>query len=241
MMIQPINQVTSAGNVAGARPADLRAGGGATPTSALQSLQVRPIPLAVAKELIVWEHYLHSLPGGTQLAFGVFLEQRLLGALTLGAGPANAYALVAGAARSDCLTLTRLWLSDELPTYSESRVLGVVIQALRRNTPVKFLVTYSDPAQGHLGTIYQATNWLYTGRSQPLPSTTLATASGTTPGPSPRSMAPTPWLTSGSWVSLPSQCPRKPSTATSTSWRRTGGKGSGCRSCLIPILTKLRR
>jgi hypothetical protein len=117
----------------------------------------------------VREHYLHSLHGATHRTFGVFIDQRLLGTLTLGAGPANAYALVAGATRSDCLTLTRLWLSDALPQNSESRVLGVVIQALKRNTLVKFLVTYADPAQGHLGTIYQATNRLYTGLSQGTP------------------------------------------------------------------------
>jgi ParB family chromosome partitioning protein len=38
-----------------------------------------------------------------------------------------------------------------------------------RNTKLKFLVTYADPAQGHLGTIYQATNWHYTGRSEAMP------------------------------------------------------------------------
>ncbi|MBI4235867.1 MAG: hypothetical protein HY688_00730 [Chloroflexi bacterium] len=74
-----------------------------------------------------------------------------------------------GARPEDCLTLTRLWLADELPSNSESRALGVVLRALRRHTSVKFLVTYADPGQGHLGTIYQATGWLYTGLSQAMP------------------------------------------------------------------------
>lgn len=65
--------------------------GGSPPTSPLQTLQVRPVPIAVAKALIVPNHYLHSLPGGTCLAFGVFVQRRLLGALTLGVGPLNAY------------------------------------------------------------------------------------------------------------------------------------------------------
>ena len=42
-------------------------------------------------------------------------------------------------------------------------------RALRRNTGLKFLVSYADPAQGHLGTIYQATGWVYTGLSQAAP------------------------------------------------------------------------
>ncbi|MFC1935653.1 DNA methyltransferase [Chloroflexota bacterium] len=159
----------SAGSVVAARLEHQQAGGGAIPTPALQDLLVRPIPFTAAKAIIVRHHYLHSLPGGTQFAFGVFLDGRLLGAVTLGVGPVNAYRLVRGAASRDCLTLTRLWLSDELPSNSESRVLGVLLRSLCRHTTMKFMVSYADPSQGHLGTIYQATGWLYTGLSDATP------------------------------------------------------------------------
>ena len=159
----------SAGSVTVARPAVQQVGGGASPTPALQSLRVVPIPPAVAKALIVQHHYLHSLPGGTGLAFGVFVDHCLLGVVTLGVGPYNAHSLVKGAMPDDYLTLTRLWLSDELPPNSESRVLAVVIRAFKRHTDLKFLVTYADPTYGHLGTIYQATGWLYTGLSDSMP------------------------------------------------------------------------
>jgi hypothetical protein len=125
--------------------------------------------MLAAKELLERHHYLHSLPGGTKLCFGVFSGQRLLGALTLGAGPTLAYSLVEGAQPEDCLTLTRLWLADELPPNSESRVIGIILRALKKNTTLKFLVSYADPAQGHMGTIYQATGWLYTGLSSAMP------------------------------------------------------------------------
>lgn len=107
-------------------------GAGSNPSSALHHLLVQPIPLITAKKLIEARHYLHSLPGGTKLSFGVFLDTSLMGALTLGVGPANSHCLVQTATREDCLTLTRLWLDDKLPTNSESRVIGVVIRALRR-------------------------------------------------------------------------------------------------------------
>jgi hypothetical protein len=125
--------------------------------------------MLVAKKLLEREHYLHSLPGGTKLAFGAFTSQRLMGTLTFGAGPSLGYHLVGGANIEDCLTLTRLWLSDELPRNSESRVLGVATRALRRHTSIKFLLAYSDPAMGHLGTIYQAAGWIYTGLSSATP------------------------------------------------------------------------
>ena len=166
--------MVSAASVGASTVSVQETGPGATPRAALQGLHVRPIPLRVAKELLVKEHYLHNVPGGTHLPFGVFLGLRLMGALTFGCGPANAHRLLEGASPDDCATLTRLWLSDLLPRNSESRILGVVTRALRTNTSLKFLVTYADPARGHTGTIYQAANWIYTGLSDATPLYSLA-------------------------------------------------------------------
>jgi len=142
---------------------------GSNPSLILKSLRVQQVPLVLAKSVVVRHHYSHSIPGGTMLTFGVFLESRLMGAIVFGAGPQNAFRLVDGAQPEDCLTLTRLWLSDELPGNSESRVLGITLKALRRHTSVKFLVSYADPVMGHRGTVYQATNWLFTGLSAAVP------------------------------------------------------------------------
>jgi hypothetical protein len=142
---------------------------GSTPSTVLHLIRVQPIPFTVAREILVRDHYLHSFPGGTVLAFGVFIQTRLLGAVTFGSGPANAYRLVNQARPDHCLTLSRLWLSEELPSNSESRVIGVILRALKKGTGYKFLVSYADPAHGHQGTIYQATGWLYTGLSQATP------------------------------------------------------------------------
>lgn len=159
----------SAGGVVAARPELHQEGGGSSPTPALQLIRVQPVHSTVARDLLVENLYLHSIPGGTALTFGVFYGNRLLGALSLGVGPKNAHRLVDGATPDDCLTLTRLWLSDELPSNSESRVIGVVLRAIRRHTNIKFIVSYADPSQGHIGTIYQATGWAYIGTSQPAP------------------------------------------------------------------------
>jgi hypothetical protein len=135
----------------------------------VMSLNITPISQIDAKQLLVCHHYLHSFPGGTRLSFGVYLDARLLGALTFGVGPYLGYKLVKDASPDDVVTLTRLWLSDDLPRNSESRVLGFVLRSLRKETSLKFVLAYSDPAAGHLGTIYQATNWLYTGLSSATP------------------------------------------------------------------------
>ena len=159
----------SAGGVMASTASYQEAAAGSIPSPALRSLIVQPIPFVLARKLLEKEHYLHSYPGGTKLAFGVFVGTRLLGVLTLGVGPANAHCLVEGAKPDDCITLTRFWLSDRLPRNSESRTLGLVLRSLRKHTNVKFVVTYADPAYGHVGTIYQATGWLYSGLSQATP------------------------------------------------------------------------
>lgn len=161
--------IIRAGGVIEARSAPQRAGSGSNPTSALRTLVIRPIPFLTAKSLLERNHYLHSLPGNTQLSFGVFVGSSLSGVLTLGAGSANAHRLMRGARHYDCSTLTRLWLSDSLPKNSESKVIGVVLRALRKHTDLKFVISYADPAQGHLGTIYQGGGWIYTGLSSSTP------------------------------------------------------------------------
>jgi hypothetical protein len=142
---------------------------GLNPETVLHSLQIIPLSYPEAKNLLVHNHYLHSFPGGTKLTFGVFVDYQLKGALTFGVGPYLGYKIVNNVCPDDVVTLTRLWLSDELPYNSESRVLGMVLRSLKKETSLKFVLTYTDPAAGHVGTIYQSTNWVYTGLSSATP------------------------------------------------------------------------
>jgi len=48
-------------------------------------------------------------------------------------------------------------------------VISVCLRYLRKYTTIKFVLTYAGPAQGHVGTIDQATGWLYTGLSEATP------------------------------------------------------------------------
>ncbi len=137
--------------------------------SPFRYLELIPVSASVAGDILVKAHYLHSYPGATSLALGVRYFKRMVGAITLGAGPTNVFRLVEGSQLKDSLTLTRMWLSDSLPRNSESWVLAKMIKELRRCTSLKFLVSYADPARGHLGTIYQASGWLYTGLSSATP------------------------------------------------------------------------
>lgn len=57
--------------------------------------------------------------------------------------------------------LTRLWVDDDAPRNGESYLIGRTL----RKSGFEVVVSYADTSQGHLGVVYQATNWLYTGLS----------------------------------------------------------------------------
>jgi hypothetical protein len=75
------------------------------------------------------------------------------------------------------LCLTRFVLADEVPANAETWMLARIFELLREDGFVG-VVSYSDPVPrpaadggvvfaGHVGTIYQAHNGVYTGRSKP--------------------------------------------------------------------------
>jgi len=62
----------------------------------------------------------------------------------------------------------RLVMTDDAPKNSESRLIGASLRAIEREHPdVWAVVTYAAPDAGHIGTVYQATNALYCGLSDP--------------------------------------------------------------------------
>jgi hypothetical protein len=107
------------------------------------------------------------MPKAASLAFAVYREDRLLGGAVFSAGARQQHRVVAAGRPQDTLTLSRLWLSDELPKNSESRVLGVMLRQLRRQGLARCVATFADPAAGHSGTIYRAAGFHYLGQAPP--------------------------------------------------------------------------
>ncbi len=135
--------------------------------STIKALEVRTVEPSAIKAMIQDEHYLHSMPGGVLRCFGVYLEGELVGAVVFTSGARQGHRLLDAARPRDVATLSRLYLKDDVPKNAESRVLGVVLKILRRETPLRLVLSYADPAAGHVGTIYQASGWLYLGQTEP--------------------------------------------------------------------------
>lgn len=70
-----------------------------------------------------------------------------------------------GECEKDVLELRRLVTLDTCPRNTESWFISKCINWIRKNTKVKILVSYADPMYGHIGYVYQASNWVYCGVS----------------------------------------------------------------------------
>jgi hypothetical protein len=140
-------------------------------------LSVRKISKSVAKELIVKNHYSH-LWTKVSYAIGMYVEDdshsffestdKLIGVACYGdpIGRLSGQSISEELDRTEVLELVRLFVFDGYGSNIESWFLGQTFNWLRENVPhIKALISYSDPKEGHCGTIYQATNWLYQGDS----------------------------------------------------------------------------
>lgn len=133
----------------------------------MDSFAVAVLDAKVARQVIVKYHYSHAWPVSNFANFGAFVGKRLVGVVTYGYGAnPNTWKSVPGCEKSRHLVeLTRLWIADSAPPFVESRTIAASIRQLRKSsTDCRVLVSYADPAAGHVGVVYQAMNWVYVGQ-----------------------------------------------------------------------------
>lgn len=129
---------------------------------ALENYRVEKIDYKTAMDLVVREHYLHR-KAPCSVAFGLFLGSQLKGVVCYGT-PSSAPLRrgIAGLENAgNVVELTRLWVCDSVPRNGESFLIGRTV----RHAGKEIVVSYAEVEQGHVGTVYQATNWIYTGLS----------------------------------------------------------------------------
>jgi len=129
---------------------------------ALENYCIKRIDYHTAMKIIVEKHYLHR-KAPCSVAFGLFLDDECKGVVVYGT-PSSA-PLRRGIAGDDnvnnVVELTRLWVCDSVPRNGESFLIGNTIKQCGK----EIVVSYAEIEQGHLGIVYQATNWYYTGLS----------------------------------------------------------------------------
>ena len=112
-----------------------------------------------AAAVVVANHYLHRRPPISH-AYGLLSGLDLVGVVTFGT-PASRHLQ-----KSACPTepakvmeLNRLWVDDIMPRNTESWFVSRALHML----PPAIVVSYADPVHGHVGYIYRALNFHYSG------------------------------------------------------------------------------
>lgn len=126
---------------------------------------IRQISYNSAMPFIVNNHYLHRMPRSS-FHFGLFdNKQNIIGVIAYGVGrsPTLAAGICGEEEADNVLELVRLWVADTAPKNSESYFIANTIRLLDK----EIIVSFADISQGHIGTIYQACNFIYCGLTTP--------------------------------------------------------------------------
>ena len=142
-------------------------------------LSIRQIDKPTAKKMVVKYHY-SQLWTKCSVALGLFTEtgkehsffdepeEEMIGVIVYGdpIGRLTGQSISDEIDRTEVLELTRLFIHDGYGSNIESWFISQSFNWLRKNMPeIKALISYASPVEGHCGTIYQATNWIYQGNN----------------------------------------------------------------------------
>ena len=125
---------------------------------------VRKISYDETKPFLLGVHYARRMPCITD-AFGLFLGGKIIGVVTYGVPASRPLCIgLAGEENADMVReLNRLCI---LPEYNGKNYASFLVSHSLKMLPKgTFVVSYADTAWSHVGYIYQAANFLYTGLS----------------------------------------------------------------------------
>lgn len=131
----------------------------------MNGLEVKRISYEDTKPFLLQIHYARRMPC-IQYAFGLFDNDKIIGVCTYGqpASPSLCKGIAGEENRKNVLELNRLALLPDCPKNSASFLVGNSLKKLPRDL---FIVSYADAeGWGHIGYVYQATNWIYTGMTK---------------------------------------------------------------------------
>ena len=133
---------------------------------------IKQIDYRTAMNVVIKNHYLHRT-APCSIAFGLFERQdimsdlfdsdKLLGVITYGVSCSSTLlkGICGEEEKGNVYELTRLWIEDSTPKNTESYFIGNTLKMLDK----EIVVSFAEIQQGHVGTVYQATNFLYCGLS----------------------------------------------------------------------------
>lgn len=123
---------------------------------------IREIDRKLANQIQIRYHYLQTKASCT-FAFGLFEQEKIIGVILYGNPTAPTTLSICGEEnRKNVVEITRLWIKDGTPKNTESFFIGNTL----KRVPKPIIVAFADPDAKHIGIVYQACNFLYTGKSE---------------------------------------------------------------------------
>ncbi len=109
-------------------------------------------------------HYSKTIPKSKLVKIGAWENGKFIGVLIFSYGATPELVKPYGCTMQEGCELTRIALTKHVSPVS--RILSIALKFLKKHCPgLKVIVSFADTNQGHHGGIYQATNWVYTGKS----------------------------------------------------------------------------
>jgi hypothetical protein len=124
--------------------------------------EIKPIDRKLANEIQVKYHYLHT-KASCVYAFGLYESNQIVGVILYGNPTAPTTLDICGFYnRKNVIEITRLWIQDNTPKNTESFFIANTLKLIDK--PI--IVAFADPDADHIGIVYQAANFNYTGKSE---------------------------------------------------------------------------
>ena len=116
-----------------------------------------------AKHAVMRWHYSRAMPAAKLVRIGVWEDGKFQGVILYGSGANRHLARPFGVESTEACELVRVALAPGR-RYPTSKCLAFSLKMVKRQSPgLKVIVSYADRKEGHVGTIYQATHWIYLG------------------------------------------------------------------------------
>ena len=110
-------------------------------------------------------HYSESMPAGKLVKVEAWESGKFIGVVLFGRGANNNIGKPYKLDQTAACELVRIALTKHITPVS--KIAAIAMRFLKANSPgLRLIISYADPLQGHHGGIYQAGNWIYSGRSQ---------------------------------------------------------------------------
>lgn len=122
---------------------------------------IKPIDKPTADKIVKKYHYSGKVVQNSNLCFGVYYKGLLLGAMQFGSptDKRKMLPLVKDTKWNEMIELNRMAFSDALPRFAESRAIAMAFKWMKKNSEIKWCISFADGCQCGHGTIYQASNF----------------------------------------------------------------------------------